>query len=240
MLLRMYRRWAETRGFEFELEEVTAGRRPASRRPPSSSRAATPTACSAREKGTHRLVRISPVQLAGQAPDRVRRAVGGPADRGRRQRDRDRRQGPARRRVPLVGRRRPARQRDRLGRAPHPPARPASSCRARTSAASTRTRTRRCRSSRRSWPTSSARSAPTSWTQIAGAKTDIDFGTQIRSYVIHPYQMVKDLRSGHESGNPDGGARRRPRPVHGGVPAVGARRRCPGADGRLIASVPSG
>jgi peptide chain release factor 2 len=38
---------------------------------------------------------------------------------------------------------------------------------------------------------------------IAGAKTDIDFGTQIRSYVIHPYQMVKDLRSGYESGNPD-------------------------------------
>jgi len=38
---------------------------------------------------------------------------------------------------------------------------------------------------------------------IAGAKTDIDFGTQIRSYVIHPYQMVKDLRSGHESGRPD-------------------------------------
>ena len=39
--------------------------------------------------------------------------------------------------------------------------------------------------------------------EIAGTKTDIDFGTQIRSYVIHPYQMVKDLRSGYESGKPD-------------------------------------
>src|SRR5260221_14400690 len=40
-------------------------------------------------------------------------------------------------------------------------------------------------------------------------KADIGFGSQIRSYVLQPYQLVKDLRTSHEVGNPravlDGG-----------------------------------
>ncbi len=37
--------------------------------------------------------------------------------------------------------------------------------------------------------------------KIKGEKTEIGWGHQIRSYVFHPYNMVKDLRTAHETGN---------------------------------------
>ena len=40
--------------------------------------------------------------------------------------------------------------------------------------------------------------------EIRGVKSDNGWGNQIRSYVLHPYQMVKDLRTGIETGNTNG------------------------------------
>jgi peptide chain release factor 2 len=37
--------------------------------------------------------------------------------------------------------------------------------------------------------------------RIEGEKKKIEWGSQIRSYVLHPYKMVKDLRTGYETGN---------------------------------------
>src|ERR1700760_248501 len=37
--------------------------------------------------------------------------------------------------------------------------------------------------------------------KVEATKSDISFGSQIRNYVLAPYRMVKDVRTGVESGN---------------------------------------
>lgn len=37
--------------------------------------------------------------------------------------------------------------------------------------------------------------------EIEDSKMAIEWGSQIRNYVLHPYQLVKDVRTGHETGN---------------------------------------
>ncbi len=40
--------------------------------------------------------------------------------------------------------------------------------------------------------------------ELASFKNEIGWGSQIRSYVLHPYNMVKDLRTNHETGDTNG------------------------------------
>ena len=37
--------------------------------------------------------------------------------------------------------------------------------------------------------------------KINSEKKDIGWGNQIRSYILHPYKLIKDLRTNHESSN---------------------------------------
>jgi len=39
--------------------------------------------------------------------------------------------------------------------------------------------------------------------KLEASKADIDFGSQIRSYVLHPYRLVKDHRTKFEVGDAD-------------------------------------
>jgi len=36
---------------------------------------------------------------------------------------------------------------------------------------------------------------------VEGTKKKIEWGSQIRSYVLHPYKMVKDVRTNYETSN---------------------------------------
>ena len=121
MVLRMEMRWAERRGFKVELLEASPGEEAGIKS--ATFRAAGENAYGlyARREGRPPARPAVAVRLRPPAPDVVRRRRGRAGRRGGR-RDRDRGRRPADRHLPRLGRRRPARQQDRLGRPHHAPA----------------------------------------------------------------------------------------------------------------------
>ena len=117
--------------------------------------------------------------------------------------DRDRREGPAHRHHALGRRRRPARQQDRVGRARHAPPDRHRRALATASGRSTRTSRPRCASCAPSCSSWKQKKQEEKMGNIHAQKKAIEWGSQIRSYVLAPYRLVTDHRTEIKVGNVD-------------------------------------
>jgi peptide chain release factor 2 len=201
MLLRMYRRWAEGRGFEFELDEVTAGQEAGISSATFIVKGRHAYGLLRSEKGTHRLVRISPFNAQGKRQTAFAALSVVPfieeADTDIVIDDKDiridvfRSSGAGGQHVNVT---------DSAVRITHFASGIVVSCQNERSQHQNKDRAMSILKAKLADLERQKREDELA--AIGGPKTGASFGTQIRSYVLQPYQMVKDLRSGHESGNP--------------------------------------
>jgi peptide chain release factor 2 len=224
MLLRMYVRWAEAHGYKVEWLEESAGEGAGLKSATVKVSGSTPTGWLKTESGVHRPRAHLAVRFERRRHTSFASAWVYPGDR-RQDRGRDQRQGSAHRHLPRIGRRRAARQQDRQrDRLTHMPSgyRRRVPERALAAPEPGGTPSRCCGRGSTSWSLQKREAAVDA---MNATKTDIGWGHQIRSYVLQPYQMVKDLRTGVETGNTRRGARRRHRPLPGRRPGAAHRRR---------------
>ena len=149
------------------------------------------------EAGVHRLVRISPYDSQARRHTSFAQRGRQPGDR-RQDRDRGAGQGSSRRHLPGVRRRRPAHQQDRLAvRITHIPTNIVVQCQQERSQHKNRAKAFDMLRARlyeaELKKREDAAAAP------GGDQAGYRLGHQIRSYVLQPYQMVKDLRTGVET-----------------------------------------
>ena len=203
MLLRMYSRWAERRGFELEIDEVSEGQEAGILSANFVIHGRYAYGLMQAERGVHRLVRISPFDANARRQTSFVAVNAVPVAR-RRRRGRDRREG-------LAHRRRTARRARVASTSTSPTRRCASpTCRPGivTSCQNERSQHQNKAKAMANLGAILAEKAREDRTAeleaISGPKAQIGWGSQIRSYVLQPYQLVKDLRSGYEVGNVNG------------------------------------
>ena len=199
MVLRMYLRWASDRGFETEILEASAGEEAGLKSAAVSVRGENAYGVLRAERGVHRLVRLSPFDAAHRRHTAFAQVVVAPLlpddapveiDEADLRIDTYRASGAGGQHVNKT---------DSAVRITHLPTGIVVQCQNERSQSSNKQTALRLLKSRLTELEEERREAELA--KERGAAQDIGFGSQIRSYVLHPYQLVKDHRTDVEVGN---------------------------------------
>jgi peptide chain release factor 2 len=202
MLLRMYLRWAADRGFQAELVEASPGEEAGLKSATVTVKGENAYGLFKAERGVHRLVRLSPFDSANRRHTAFAQVVVAPLlpdegaveiDEADLRIDTYRASGAGGQHVNKT---------DSAVRITHLPTGIVVQCQNERSQTSNKATALRILQSRLVELQEEQREAELA--RERGAAQDTGFGSQIRSYVLHPYQLVKDLRTDYEVGNAQG------------------------------------
>jgi len=199
MVLRMYQRWASDRGFEWEMVEASPGEEAGLKSSTMTVKGENAYGTLRAERGVHRLVRLSPFDAAHRRHTAFAQVVVAPllpddapieVDEADLRIDTYRSSGAGGQHVNKT---------DSAVRITHLPTGIVVQCQNERSQTSNKQTALRILRSRLAELEEEKREAELA--RERGAAQDIGFGSQIRSYVLHPYQLVKDHRTDFEVGN---------------------------------------
>jgi peptide chain release factor 2 len=202
ILLRMYQRWAEARGFKSELLEATPGEEAGLKSATFTLQGENAYGIMQAEKGVHRLVRLSPFDAAHRRHTSFAQVEAAPlvdddvdveVDEADLRIDTYRSQGAGGQHVNKT---------DSAVRITHLPSGIVVQCQNERSQLQNRAQAMRILRSRLIEREEEQRRA--AMAKERGEAQDISFGSQIRSYVMHPYSMVRDERTDLKIGNVQG------------------------------------
>jgi peptide chain release factor 2 len=201
MLLRMYTRWAERRGFDVEVDEVTEGQEAGILSATFIVKGRFAYGLLATERGVHRLVRMSPFDSQHRRQTSFASVDVTPfledvddveIDERDLRVDTYRSSGAGGQHVNKT---------DSAVRVTHLPTGIVVSCQNERSQHQNRARAMQILAAKLADRAREERQAELA--QLSGERIDNAWGSQIRSYVLAPYQLVKDLRTDVETGNVD-------------------------------------
>ena len=199
MLLRMYLRWTSDRGFQTDVIEASPGEEAGLKSATVTVKGENAYGTLKAERGVHRLVRLSPFDSAHRRHTAFAQVVVSPLlpddveieiDEADLRIDTYRSSGAGGQHVNKT---------DSAVRITHIPTGIVVQCQNERSQISNKATALRILRSRLAEVEEEKREAELA--RERGAAQDIGFGSQIRSYVLHPYQLVKDHRTDYEVGN---------------------------------------